>query len=130
MAGFKESLEITLEHGTAEGTLICSLKGWDCEIYRISRDELSAYTNNSKLKECGIYFLVGEHGGVIFATGILLVGVAEFCAATAAQQHRCECRYAKQYVHHFSFHCIKFLINKTMAVCCLLCETQIGDYNN
>lgn len=63
MAGLKESLEITLEHGTAEGTLICSLKGWDCEIYRISRDELSAYTNNSKLKECGIYFLVGEHDG-------------------------------------------------------------------
>lgn len=63
MAGLKESLEITIEHGTEEGTLICSLKGWDCEIYRISRDELSAYTNNSKLKECGIYFLVGEYDG-------------------------------------------------------------------
>ncbi len=60
----KEILTVTLDEGKAEGSLICSLSGWDCEIYRIQRSNLSDYDNDQKLKECGIYFLIGEENGI------------------------------------------------------------------
>lgn len=63
VAETKEALTITMDDGTVEGTLICNLAGWDCEIYKLQRGSLNKYTNNEKLKECGIYFLVGEQNG-------------------------------------------------------------------
>lgn len=63
MAITKEALTITMDNGTADGTLICNLMGWDCEVYKIDRTNLNTYVNEVKLKECGIYFLIGEDNG-------------------------------------------------------------------
>lgn len=58
--GHQHIMTVLMDDGTAEGTLKINLATWDCAMYRISRDKLQNYANESDLKTSGIYFLVGE----------------------------------------------------------------------
>lgn len=60
MAAGKSFINITLLNGTADGALKCVNKAHDGIIYKIKRDDISNYTNEPELKQCGIYFLFGK----------------------------------------------------------------------
>lgn len=62
--GQQQIMTVLMDDGTADGTLKIDLATWDCSMYRISRDKLQNYANDSVLKASGIYFLVGKKQGL------------------------------------------------------------------
>lgn len=60
MPAGKSFINITLLNGTADGALKCVNKAHDGIIYKIKRDDVSNYTSEPELKQCGIYFLFGK----------------------------------------------------------------------
>lgn len=64
MATKKTLINLTLIDGTAEGTLKCVNKVQNGTIYRINRNDISNHLNMPEMRQCGIYFLIGDINGM------------------------------------------------------------------
>lgn len=55
-----KSIKIKLPDGNLDGCIEISLAAWSGVAYRIKREKISIYKDNTRLKQSGVYFLYGE----------------------------------------------------------------------
>ena len=59
-----KSIKIKLPNGNLDGCIEISLAAWSGVAYRIKREKISIYKDNTRLKQSGVYFLYGESNNI------------------------------------------------------------------
>lgn len=71
---FSKTIQMFIFDGNPNGRIMCELSNWNGRVYKISRNELSQFSNRSDAENTGIYFLLGKDENNI---DTLYIGEAE-----------------------------------------------------
>ncbi|MBM6828010.1 GIY-YIG nuclease family protein [Anaerotignum lactatifermentans] len=71
---FSKTIQMYIFEGNPNGRIMCELSNWNGRIYKISRNELGAFSERSDAENTGVYFLLGKNENNV---DTLYVGEAE-----------------------------------------------------
>lgn len=60
MRNFNKTIQMLIFDGNPNGRIMCEMSNWNGRIYKISRSELSNFSDRSDAENTGIYFLFGK----------------------------------------------------------------------
>ena len=57
---FSKTIQMFIFDGNPNGRIMCELSNWNGRVYKISRNELSEFSQRADLENTGVYFLFGK----------------------------------------------------------------------
>lgn len=72
--GFDKTIQMYIFDGNPNGRIMCELSNWNGRVYKISRNELSEFSERNDSENTGVYFLMGRDEGNI---DTIYIGEAE-----------------------------------------------------
>lgn len=57
---FNKTIQMCIFDGNPNGRIMCELSNWNGRVYKISRNDLSEFSNRSDCEYTGVYFLFGK----------------------------------------------------------------------
>ena len=58
--GYNKTIQMCIFDGNPNGRIMCELSNWNGRIYKITRNELSAFSERDDSENTGVYFLYGR----------------------------------------------------------------------
>ena len=71
---FSKTIQMYIFDGNPNGRIMCELSNWNGRVYKISRNELSTFSERPDAENTGVYFLLGKDENNV---DTLYVGEAE-----------------------------------------------------
>ena len=57
---FSKTIQMYIFDGNPNGRIMCELSNWNGRVYKISRNEISDFSNREDSENTGVYFLLGK----------------------------------------------------------------------
>lgn len=57
---FSKTIQMYIFDGNPNGRIMCELSNWNGRVYKVSRNELAAFSNRPDSENTGVYFLLGK----------------------------------------------------------------------
>lgn len=57
---FSKTIQMFIFDGNPNGRIMCELSNWNGRVYKISRNELSEFSQRNDSENTGVYFLFGK----------------------------------------------------------------------
>lgn len=57
---FSKTIQMYIFDGNPNGRIMCELSNWNGRIYKVSRNELSVFSQRADAENTGVYFLLGR----------------------------------------------------------------------
>ena len=57
---FSKTIQMYIFDGNPNGRIMCELSNWNGRIYKVSRNELSVFSQRADAENTGVYFLLGK----------------------------------------------------------------------
>ena len=57
---FSKTIQMCIFDGNPNGRIMCELSNWNGRVYKVSRNELAAFSNRPDSENTGVYFLLGK----------------------------------------------------------------------
>lgn len=57
---FSKTIQMFIFDGNPNGRIMCELSNWNGRVYKISRNEISEFSNREDSENTGVYFLFGK----------------------------------------------------------------------
>ena len=80
---FSKTIQMYIFDGNPNGRIMCELSNWNGRIYKVSRNELSVFSQRADAENTGVYFLLGKDEN---NTDTVYIGEAEK-VCTRLKQH-------------------------------------------
>ena len=58
---FSKTIQMFIFDGNPNGRIMCELSNWNGRVYKISRNELSEFSQRDDSENTGVYFLFGKN---------------------------------------------------------------------
>lgn len=83
ICGIQQTIQMYIFDGNPNGRIMCELSNWNGRIYKVSRNELSVFSQRADAENTGVYFLLGKDEN---NTDTVYIGEAEK-VCTRLKQH-------------------------------------------
>ena len=107
---FSKTIQMYIFDGNPNGRIMCELSNWNGRIYKVSRNELSVFSQRADAENTGVYFLLGKDEN---NTDTVYIGEAEK-VCTRLKQHLHDADYWSDAIVVISK---DDLLNKAQMIC-------------